>query len=185
MSRSLPIDYQPLPVPYDPRELPRYLEQELYRISQSLISQPVALTVDETSVLQVTTVANWQRLFLSQTASWDIPGGGWDPVLAEWTCPQQGLYFNIADLRVEPYGAGNKTYYAGVRIVIDRADGSPDVVVQAVDSGQDDFDLGVTLPLQTPIFFGDVVHWEATVVHDQFIGDATINSSTQLFRVSA
>ena len=185
MTRSLPIDYWPAPGPTDIQEIPRYLEQELYRIAESLIAQPVALTVTETSVVTVTTTPNWQRLFVGQPASWDVPGGSWDAVLGEWTCPQGGLYFTIADLRVEPYGAGNKQYYAGIRQVIEPADGGAPVVVQAIDSGQDDFELGVTLPLQLPIAFGDRVYYEATVVHDQFVGDATINSSVQLFRVSA
>ena len=186
MTKSLPIDYKPEPTPYTLEDIPRYLEREFQRIAEALAEQPVALTVAETSIVTVTTIVSWQRLFSdSIVPSWEVPGGSWTSPPGQWVCPTQGLYQVIADLRVEPYGAGNKIYYAGVRVVIVHADGSPDTVVEAIDSGADDFMLGITLPVQVPLLQGDVVYFEATVVHDQFIGDTEIDSSAQLFRVSA
>ena len=187
MSKPVQAPYTPLLPPQTEgnEDLTRYLYEELTRIKEALAADPVALTVSETSVITVTTVINWQRIFILALVNWDYPGGTWDNIAAEWTCPQVGLYSFTVDLRVEPYGAGNKNYYAGIRLNIVRADGSGTDTLESIDSGDDNFMLGVTLPAQLVIFSGDVVYVTATVVHDQFIGDATINSSMQIHRISA
>ena len=184
MTKSLPIDYYPAPVPTDPAELPRYIDQELSRIRNALIAQPVALTITETSTINVTTTPNWQRLFQIDEPSWEVPGGTWNRLTAEWICPAIGLYQAIVDLRVAPYGSGNKVYYAGIRLYTEPV-GEVATFIEAVDSGDDAFRLGVTLPVQIPLAQGTKVWVEGTVVHDQFVGTTTADSSLQLFRVSS
>ena len=55
MSRSLQQEYYPAPVPTEVEDLPRYLESEFYKIRESLIAQPVALSVREVGSALVTT----------------------------------------------------------------------------------------------------------------------------------
>ena len=92
MSRSVVIPYTPNIVPSDPIDLPRYLDDELNRISQALVAQPVALSISDTGVITVTVLVNWQKVFVSVTPEWDVPGGDFDPTTGTWTCPQTGLY---------------------------------------------------------------------------------------------
>jgi hypothetical protein len=184
MSKPLQEEYYPLPVPGND-EMARFLEEELERIRNALYAQPVAFTISETANLDVTTVPNWQRLFQISPPSWEVPGGEWNTLLAQWTCPQNGLYQHTVDFRVEPYGSGNKQYFAGIRLYRVPADGGATEVIEAVDSGQDDFPLGVTLPVQAPAYAGDIFYVEGTVVHETFVGVAPTEASWQLNRVSA
>ena len=186
MARPLQQEYDPNPVPSNLDDIPRFLFEELERIKVALYAQPVAMTVTQTATVTVTTTPNWQRLFnTGDQPSWEVPGGNFNPATGEWTCPQFGLYQHFVDMRIQPYGTGNKSYYAGIRLWRVPADGSPNEVVEAVDSGVDDFELAVTLPGQTVSQSGDIWYCEGTVVHDQFIGDATIDASWQLNRISA
>ena len=183
MVKSIPEEYRPAPNPANVEELPRYVFQELNKIANALKAQPTAFTISETSTVNVTTAVNWQRLYIGVDASWDIPGGAWDPGPAEWTCPQSGLYQVIADTRVQPFGAGNKMYYAGLALLILE----PDLTLtrfETTDGGDDSVPLGVTMAFQLPISIGTRIYFEATAVHDQFSGTTAADSSAQVLRVS-
>jgi hypothetical protein len=185
MSKSLSIDYQPEPTPYTIEDLPRYVEQELNKIAQALenASQPVALSVDEQGNFLVTTIVTWVQVLIGETAGWDVPGGSWDPTTGIYTVPQQGLYSVNAQLEVSPFGAGNKTYYAGLRLYRDR--GGVVEFVESTDGGDDAIPLGVTISGLLPLLQGDRLGLEMTIVHDQFSGTAPYNVAMQIKRESS
>ncbi|RKZ92544.1 MAG: hypothetical protein DRQ40_08615 [Gammaproteobacteria bacterium] len=183
MPRSLQEEYYPSPVPRDPNELPRYLESEFHKIRESLIAQPVALSVAEEGAALVTTVVTWFDLFIDEAPEWDVPGGSFDPVTGIWTCPQQGLHQLALSIEVEPFGSGNKTYYAGVAIDYVGQDGIPGRA-ESADGGDDAIPLGVTLDIQVPILFGSILKCQAAIVHDQFSGTANYKARLQILRVS-
>ena len=186
MVKPLQEDYYPLPIPSDVAGLPRFLEEELERIKNALYAQPVALTVEEQALADVTLLPNWQRLFDGGTTPiWEVPGGNFDNTTGEWTCPRDGLYQAFVSLRVEAFGTGNKSYYAGLRMTKANADGSPNKVIEAADSGVDDFVLTVDLQFQTSVQAGAVLYVEGTSVHDQFTGTTDTTARWQLSRVSA
>ena len=181
MSRDLQRPYAPFPVPNDAKDLPRYIAAELDRIRQAFLAQPVSLTVEETGTAAVTTAINWFDLFIGETPTWDIPGGGFDPVTGIWACPQGGLYTLGLSLEVRPFGGGNKTYYAGVAIDYS---GSSVGRFESTDGGNDAIPLGVGLNSQVPILQGTLLKCEATIVHNQFSGDADYKANLQILRVS-
>lgn len=182
MPRSLSVPYYPNPTPLDAEDLPRYLEDEVRRIREAMIAQPVAMTVDEIDSIVVTTDINWLQVFIGETADWDVPGGSWDPTTGVWTCPQSGLYSTDLQAEIQPFGAGNKNYYAGIAITRDR--GGALLRWENTDGGDDAIPLGVTLSGLVPYLQGDKIHAELTVVHDQFVGVADYKISMQLLRVS-
>ena len=183
MAKSLPIDYIPEPTPYTPDDIPRYLEQELNKIREALIAQAVALAVNESGTETVTTVPNWQFLFIGQTPTWDVPGGNFDPTTGFWTCPQSGLYSINASMEVQPFGLGNKFYYAGIRVYRDR--GGVITYEESTDGGDDAVPLGVTIAIMVPLQQGDILGVESTIVHDQFVGDVDYTARWQIKRESA
>ena len=182
MTRSLQEQYYPAPVPTRAEDLPRYLESEFMRIRESLIAQPVALSVTETGTYDVTTTLAWFDLFIGETPTWETPGGSFDPTTGDWTCPQTGLYQVTLSLEVSPFGAGNKVYYAGVAI---DWTGATTGRLESTDGGDDSIPLGVTLTGQITIQQGTVLAFEAAIVHDQFAGLADYEANIQILRVSS
>ena len=190
MSTSLPIPYQPAPPPNtdDVSELTRYTYDELTRLAQGLINlqQPVALTVvDNNATIPIGPLPVWERLFVGITPEWAVPSNTWNSATAEWTNPQDGLFNMSVVMEVQPFGIGNKDYYAGLRITVVKATGAPDVVYEVTDSGVDDFPLGVTLVIALPLYKGDVVYFEAAAVHENQTGTVDVDALAQITRISA
>ena len=142
MPKSLELPYYPNPVPTDPARLQQYLFDELNKIKTAFVAQPVALSVEEIDTYAVVTAPNWVVAFIGETPTWDVPGG-FDSVTGLWTCPQSGLYSADVQLEVAPFGAGNKQYYAGVRLY--RDSGGAITYKETTDGGDDSVPLGVTL----------------------------------------
>lgn len=182
MARSLSVPYSPAPVPRNPDDLPRYLEDEFQRIRQALIAQPVAFTISEDYLIAIDTVENWQTVFIGVEPFWDIPGGGWDSTTGLWTCPQSGLYQLSVTLEVQAFGGGNKNYYAGLAIVITGEDPRR---LESIDGGDDDVPLGVSLMGQVFLWQGDTLRFEATVVHENGTGNVDATVAAQVLRVSS
>jgi hypothetical protein len=182
MTRSLKEPYYPNPVPTDPARLQQYLFDEFNKIKDALVPQPVALAIEETDTYVVGTLPNWVQAFVGGTPAWDVPGGSFDSVTGFWTCPQQGLYSADIQLKVEPFGSGNKQYYAGVRLYKDS--GGVVEYRETTDGGDDAVPLGVTLSGLLPLLQGDILGVEFTIVHDQFTGVADYNIGWQMLRVS-
>jgi len=180
--RSLVEPYYPHPAPDNPADLNRYIYLELIRIAEAIRAQPVALTVMEADDYTVGSVPAWTQVFLGADPDWDVPGGNFDPITGDGTCSQSGLYTLSAQLEVEPYGSGNKNYYAGIQVRIDR-----DAVItihESTDGGVDNIPLGVSLSGQVPLLAGDIVSTYIDIVHETFTGVAPYEVNLQLLRVS-
>lgn len=189
MPRSLPTPYRPAASPApssNPGNIIRAVWDEFYRISNQIIAlgQPVAVTLQDSDTIPIGTVAVWERLFLNTTPTWDVPGGNFDPVTGEWTSPQRGLFDITCIMTVQPFGIGNKNYYAGLRVVKVFADGSPDVVYEITDGGVDDIPLGVTIAIAVPMLRGDKLYFEGTAVHENQVGTVDVDVLAQILRVS-
>jgi hypothetical protein len=182
MPRSLKQPYYPHPVPTDITDLPRYLRDEFDRISNSLVPEPVALSVSEADAFLVTTVVTWADLFIGEVPGWEVPGGQFDQATGIWTNPKEGLYSIDLSMEVAPFGAGNKNYFAGVRILF-TGPGAP-ITLTSTDGGDDSIPLGVTLSGLVPLNVGTTIECEATIVHDQFIGSADYFASLQIINVA-
>ena len=184
MPKSIPLPYHPNPVPSQLDDVPRYLYDELVRIKEAFIEQPTAMAIETSFDYTVTTVLIWDRIFNDGVVvpTWDIPGGGFDNTTGEWTCPQDGLYSIDVQMTVQPYGAGNKDYYAGLRLYKDS--GGVVEYRETTDGGDDAIPLGVTLSGLIPLLQGDVLAVDAAVVHDQFVGTTTVDVGWQILRQS-
>ena len=184
MPRSIPVPYYPYPIPTNLEDIPRYLYEELQRIQVALLAQPVAFAINDTEAFNVTTAVTWERLFDDGVVVpvWSVPGGEFDNTTGTWTCPQSGLYDISIHMEVSPFGAGNKVYYAGLRLNVVQ-DGVPDTV-ESTDGGDDSIPLGVTLTGLIALLYGDTLSVDATVVHDQFVGTSDINVGWQIMRMS-
>lgn len=182
MARSLSVPYSPAPVPRNPDDLPRYLEDEFQRIRQALIAQPVAFSIQEDGTLPVDNVLVWEQILIGTDAEWDVPGGGWDPVTGMWTCPQAGLYQITYSIEVGAFGSGNKNYYAAIAIDIS---GSTVERYETTDGGDDDIPLGVILTGLVFMLQGALVQFEASVVHENQTGTVPGHAVAQILRVSS
>ena len=182
MSRSLQTEYYPGPVPRNSDDLPRYLESEFTRIRESLIAQPVALTIQNAGPLDIGALLNWQNPFIGIDATWDVPGGSWDPITGIWTCPQMGLYQASGALEIDPFGTGNKNYYAGIQMT---TTGVIPGVQESFDGGDDDIPLGVSFIGQRFLSAGDALEMKITAVHENQTGTVDAASHLQILRVSA
>ena len=169
--------------PYFPGNLPdtltgliAFLYDELWRISRALTEFPVGMNVGQSvGGVPITTIPTEFRLFEGEQALLDLPGGGWDVALGEWTVPLNGLFQINANCVVEPFGAGNKDYAATLRLYVN------DVATwQNTDVGDDAFTLSCTLAISGSLKQGDVVRWSIGLVHDQFVGVTTVTSFASL-----
>lgn len=174
--------YFPNIVPTNLEDIPRFLNEELERIRQALVAQPVACSVEEDGTVVIGPTVNWQTVFIGVTPSWEAPGGDFDPATGAWTCSQYGLYSMSLQMEVAPFGAGNKDYYAGVAIIRDR--GGALTRWESTDGTADNIPLGVTLSGLLPAEKGDVFHCEATAVHENQTGTVDISIGWQILSVS-
>ena len=184
MARPLQQEYDPNPVPSNLDDIPRFLFEELERIKVALYAQPVALSINETGTWAVTTVVTWETLFIGETPGWEVPGGGFDSTTGIWTCPQAGLYDFGLQAEIEPFGGGNKNYYAGLRLFVRHPDLSIDTY-ESTDGGADDVPLGVSLSGLIPLVSGDELLAEMTIVHEIFVGSVNYEARMQILRESA
>ena len=178
------LGYKPLPVPYKAEDIPRYLSAELLRIEQAFIQQPAALTVNETGVLTAATTDVWVPLFIGADPLWEVPSGAFDPATGEWTIPQDGLYQLMLQIEVGAFGAGNKTYYVGMRGII-QPPAATSYVLTSYSGGADDVPLTASSNSQTFLTTGTTVNAELAITHSQFTGDVDFSAHMQLLRVSS
>jgi len=165
MPRRVQPPYWPGPIPDDPASMPAYLGFELRRIQEAFSQDPVSLRAHDAGVLAVGTTAVWHNPFETTAPEWDVPGGTFDGGI--WTVPQNGLYTLYLDLTVEPFGAGNKTYYASIRLLVDGVE-EP----HAVQGGADDVPLSVFRAIPQVLQAGHKIEMEISAVHEQFTGTA-------------
>ena len=164
--------YVPGNIPDTLPGLIQFLYDELPRISQALNEFPVGLNVAQSEPgVPITTIPATFRLFEGETALFDLPGGGWDVALGEFTIAVTGLYqLNIVS-DVLPFGAGNKDYAANLVFLINDVE-----VFAAGNVGQDNFRLGCAIAISTFLVQGDVIRATIELVHDSFVGTTTVTS---------
>ena len=146
-----------------------------------MVAQPVALTVLKSGQLPIGPTRDWTNPFIGDDAAWDVPGGSWDPATGRWTCPQIGLYQISALLEIDPFGAGNKNYYAGLQL---RIIGEIGRIQETYDGGDDDIPLGVSFTGQQVFYQGDTIEFKITAVHENQTGTVAAQTHMQLLNVS-
>lgn len=172
---------------YRPAELPdigpallTHLYDEFTRISQALVAFPVALNVSEVQAgVPVDQTPTEFRLYEAAPFILDLPGGGWDQPLGEWTVPTTGLYQINMNAIIQPFGAGNKDYAAKLRLYID------DVEIWANASvGDDAYELSCSLSASGRLIRESIVRASIALVHEQFTGITTVDSFMNLTQVA-
>ena len=158
--------YVPGDIPDSLPGLIQFLYDELPRISQALNEFPVGLNMSQAlAAIPIDTVAVEERLFINEPFDLDLPGGGWDQVLGEWTVPVTGLYQVNSNVVIGAFGAGQFDYGATLRLYVN------DVVRwQNADAGQDDFDLSCSLSISGFLIREDVLRWTIALQHQQQTG---------------
>lgn len=180
MTKSLSIPYAPNPVPGQVEDLPRYIYDELARIKEALVAQPVSFDIaNPDHQLAIGTTPNWEIGMIGIDPRWEVPGGEFDSATGRWTCPKSGLYQVNAHAEVAPFGSGNKIYYAGIRLQHER-DLAIVETFESTDGGDDDIPLGVTLSGLVPLLQGDVLYTEWTAVHENQTGTVTAKAAWQI-----
>lgn len=150
----------------------QFLYDELPRIAQALNEFPVGMNVSENQPgVPITTTPTEFRLFQTETPGFDLPGGGWDVALGEWTVPVNGFYqFNLV-AEISPFGAGNKDYACELHFYVDDA-----IVFTSGNVGDDAFPLGTAIAISTFLIRESKVRATIVLEHDQFVGTSTVLS---------
>ncbi len=162
--------YYPGNIPNTLPALVQFLYDELPRIAQALNEFPVGLNVDQAeAAVPIGIVAVEFRLFEGATPSLDLPGGGWDSILGEWTVPVSGLYQLNANVIIGAFASGQFDYGATLRVY------SNDVeLFQNSDAGQDDFDLSCNLSISSFVLRDAVLRWTIALQHQQQTGTVPV-----------
>ena len=162
--------YVPADIPDTLPGLVQFLYDELPRISQALNEFPVGLNVAQSEpAVPIGTVEVQFRLFEGATPSFDIPGGGWDSVLGEWTAPVSGLYQINANVIIGAFGSGQFDYGATLRLFINDVESFLNS-----DAGQDDFDLSCGMPISTFLQRESVLRFTIGLQHQQQSGTVAV-----------
>lgn len=165
-------NYTPGNLPDTADGLIQFLYDELWRIAIALERFPAGFSVNElNTTIPVTTVPTEFRLFEGETPAYDLPGGGWDSTLGEWTASATGLYQVNCNAIIQPFGAGNKDYAADLKIYINDVEAFANSTV-----GDDAFSLSCAIAVSGLITREDVLRATLTLVHEQFTGNTTFDA---------
>ena len=165
MAKRNPDRYVPGNLPNTTEGLIQFLYDELPRISAALLALPAGISVRELAAVPISPVEQETRLFEGETPEFDLPGGGWDITLGEWTVPATGLYQLNGNIIVEPFGAGNKDWT--VVLVLYRNDVE---VFRNSAVGNDAFSLSCSMALSGRLQREDVMRMTVITQHEQFTG---------------
>lgn len=115
-------DYVPGPVPYSAQDLPRYLEDELGKLSRQLArkvaSQILALEDTTTGFVIDFPPGTWNQLFVGKAPTIDAPAS-WDIPTGVWTAPYSGLYrasLGLVFTNISAAAQGTMHFYAGIEV---------------------------------------------------------------------
>lgn len=168
--KQQPDKYVPANLPDTLPGLIQFLYDELWRISAAMNKFPTAISVAQTALdVPITPIPTEFRMFEGIAPEYDLPGGGWDLALGEWTCTANGIYAVFINVLVSPFGAGNKNYACELRLYVNDVE-----AWHNSDAGPDDFELGAALAASGMLKRDDVVRATLTLVHDQFTGDTDV-----------
>jgi hypothetical protein len=165
------------------RETNRWIHRELQRISTSFSPRyhQAYFGASETGQADIGPAVNWQPI-LPTAPLWEVPEGSWQSPL--WVVPMSGFYSLSVSLQLDPFGLGNKLYYAGVRLTVTPPGGPPaaPMTVERYQSGDDNFPLYVNVETAMPIEKGGTVLAERTLVHENQTGTVTAQIGLNYWR---
>ena len=165
--------YRPGNIPETLPGLIQFLYDEFPRIAQALNEFPVGVNVTGTEpAVPIGTTPVEFRLFEGQPFELDLPGGGWDEALGEFTIPVSGLYQINANVVIGAFGAGQFDYGALLRLYVNN-------VVRWSNSaaGQDDFSLSCSLAISGFLTREDILRWTVELTHQQQTGTVPVVST--------
>ena len=166
--------------PDNMEDWPRWLDDELRRIEEALKADPVILAVSDSGSMGIDILPTTQILGLTDTPLLDIPSGSWDPITAVWTCPLDGIYSVSAQVFIDPFGPGNKAYFASIEC--NELLPTPQLLAVSFDGGDDDVPLGIALSLPLLILAGTDIQMSLIVQHEQFTGTIDYNATFSYLR---
>ncbi len=168
--RGLQVPYYPTSPPDEFDDWPRWMDDELRRISEALKVNPPLVAINGTTTVAVDTTPTFTTLGLGDTPILDVPGGGWDVGLAQWTAPEAGIYIVSAGASVSAYGSGNKDYGAALVLFKNSLE-----ILRRGYGGADNIPLGLALNGPIRMQQGDVLLLRMEIEHEQFTGNSTVN----------
>ncbi len=173
--------YKPSIPPLQFEEWPRWIDGELHRIEQALVSNPMGMAVNGSGSMPIGTSLQTITLGLGDNPIIELPEGYWNPVTAEWTCPLDGMYTITCSASIDAFGSGNKTYYGQLEMFQDDVA----VVPKQVDGGADDVPLGMSLSYPRIILAGTRLRMEMGTLPEQFSGTSPYDYSLSYVRTAS
>ena len=161
MARSLAQRYYPEPTPIDPKDWPRYMDQELTRIADRFNQPPVYGGIEGDELFPIGVVPFTIILGTEGVSAVNDNFGAWNGATGEYTIPQTGLWQLQSRAFIQAFGAGNKTYEA--KLEMKRAGA---VVATMIQGGSDDVSLGISLPTSFVADQGQIMTLELTASHE-------------------
>lgn len=181
MARRLPDRYYPTVPPLEFQGWPRWIDDELHRLEIALNGNPVLMGLANTGLIDINPPpAVFQRLGVGVIAEPEYPLGSWDPVVAEWVCPQDGTYIITAKATIEPFGSGNKSYYAQINTYIAGV-----LEDESIASSVDDVPLTVNTNINVLLRSPQIVYFDVAAVHEQFSGTSDYAMKLSILRISS
>ena len=176
-------DYVPAPVPNKLEDLPRYLEDELYRIKDTYRVPFLNYTIlhDTTLLVPLTDTPVFGRLFDDPPLDneLDLPPEQFDDTTGVWTCVDTGIYDISCTLGATAPGAGNKQWTLVLQTTV------AGIVRESISGNLDNFDLSVSAGYIFPLNVGETVFWDAGAVTSTPGGSTTdIDAYAQIWRVN-
>lgn len=179
MGKFLPVKYSPTTPPIEFKDWHRWIDDELRRIENAIRSQNTLFAVEGDSIIDIAPIINTVVMGIGDAPSVDFPGGNWNSATGEWTCPETAIYNINASAVIEPFGTGNKTYFARIDLLVnDINEGS------VTDGGLDDIELGVAATKPLAMSKGDVLKLTLSVLHEQFTGTSIYSYSYSVIKVA-
>jgi hypothetical protein len=181
------IPYQPGPVPIRTnRELSRYLEDELHRISDVLPRKMdgALFSMSWSDTITIEQNITWVLLTdPTDTPDVAIPDTMWKASSGLIIAPYTGIYDCRASLFVEDIsGAGNRNYTIGLGLHLNWVSGSPDYLVG--DEQEDDKSLTLTISAMITANAGDSIDFLGYAYAEQFTQAASVRASIQVTRMN-
>lgn len=167
-----PLTYSPSVPPEKFEDWARWIDDELYQISLTFLTDISMLALSSDGVILVEDVPNPVVLGIGFDPIIDRPSGGWDKVTGEFIVTEAGFYLVSGNVSINPFGTGNKNYGAQLEIFVNGVS----EFFQA-NGGADDVPLGMSMSHSVSLRREDIVTMELSVIHEQFTGSSNYKSS--------
>lgn len=183
MGKPTTEHYYPGNLPGQAQALIPFLFDELWRIAAAIRGHVVGANVTQTDlIVPVTPVPAVAQLLVNGTILSDLPGGAFEtvPGTGIYKVPENGQYQISVSSIIAPFGAGNKIYNVVLSIQVDGIE-----LWRAVDSGDDDQELGASISLGSYLLADQEVTFWIESQHDQFTGNISIDTYMSMNQTSS